>query len=147
MLRVSPTMLSRLTLLSVLVCIADLFRVTWKLSSWCVCLCVNRHVVEMLRLKKRNFSPRSFVYWAFYAAVFLILPAGWWASGEIRGNGWHLWKWMKFDRIWRSCRKFGKHGVNADVVIQRYLCNLHWTTKDQLLKERLPFIWRIWQLW
>ena len=29
-------------------------------------VCFNRHVVEMLRLKKGNFSPRSFVYWAFY---------------------------------------------------------------------------------
>ena len=57
--------LSRLTLFYVLVCIADLFRVTWKLSS-CVCV-FNRHVVEMLRLKKGDLSPRSFVYWAFQA--------------------------------------------------------------------------------
>ena len=49
----------------VLVCIADLFRVTWKLSS-CVCV-FNRHVVEMLRLKKGDLSPRSLVYWAFHA--------------------------------------------------------------------------------
>ena len=47
--------MSRQTLSHVLVCIADLCRVTCKLSS---CVCFNRHV-EMLRLKKGNLSPRS----------------------------------------------------------------------------------------
>ena len=41
--------MSRLTLFYLLVCIADLFLVTWKLSS---CVCFNRHVVKMLRRLK-----------------------------------------------------------------------------------------------
>ena len=38
-------------------------------------VCFNRHVVEMLRLKKGNFSPRSFVCWAFYATMSFIVTA------------------------------------------------------------------------